>query len=128
MRVVILAAILAATPAAAQQPDDEALNTLLEAPKFEPTLLYTGADTPEDKPVLTSIVNQAIRNIQEMPQPRDPDRVRAVLTTVIEGVENFATEDRRQAYRYCIRIWRATGFQQPSQLFEASDFEILLFF
>lgn len=129
MRRILLALILAiAAPASAQQPDDATLDALLAAPKFEPGPLYTGADTPEDKPLLTTIINQAISDIRRMPGPRSADLVRSRLTTVIADVENFATEDRAQAYRYCIQIWRAAGFTEPSQLFEASDFEVLNFF
>ncbi len=126
MRTLILVMLLAAAPATAQQSDVPTLDTLLAAPKFEATPLYSGVDSPEDKPALAAIINQAIRDIQQLPQPRDPARVRKRLTAVIDNVETFATADRQAAYRYCIQIWRAAGPTEPSQLFEASDFEVML--
>ena len=43
----------------------------------------------------------------------------------VEEVDLFATEDREQAYRYAVRIWRAAGFEEPTGLFGPTDDRVL---
>jgi hypothetical protein len=129
MRVKWIVAILCAASGACTggvaRVDSEKLEALLAAPKFVATARYTGIDTPEDLGPLTAIVNRAISDVLEMPEPRDAGRVRERLRRVGKDVAYFATEDREQAYRYAVQTWRAAGFTSESELFSGSDEELL---
>jgi len=103
----------------------EKLEALLAAPKFVATGWYTGVDTPQDLEPLTAIVNDAISDVLGMPEPRDAGRVRDRLRRIGGDVAYFATEDREQAYRYAVQIWRAAGFTVESELFVGSDEKLL---
>jgi hypothetical protein len=75
--------------------------------------------------LLTSLVNRAIDDVLSFPAPADSTQIRTRLRKLIADVDKFATEDREQAYRYVVRIWRATGFTEPSKLFPVADEKIL---
>jgi hypothetical protein len=104
---------------------ESALGSLLAERKFQPNEWYTGVDTPEDQAPLEDFVNDAIRDVADLPSPVDPAAVRARLEQLIQDVDFFATEDREMAYRYVVRIWRATGLQEESRLFPVSDDRVL---
>jgi hypothetical protein len=59
------------------------------------------------------------------PAPADSTHVRTRLRKLVADVDTFATEDREQVYRYVVRIWRAAGFTEPSNLFPVADAKIL---
>lgn len=101
------------------------LTSLLAAPKFEPDAYYAGVDLPEDKVPLTTIVQDALRDLIAMSEPRDTVRVRQRLARAIEAVDEFATEDREQAYVYLVLAWREAGFTSESGLFAVPDASIL---
>jgi hypothetical protein len=101
------------------------LAKLRQQAKFQPTPCYTGVDVPEDLASLTSAVNSAIADIANQPQPRDPLHVKRRLEQLMQEVDLFATEDREEAYRYVIRIWRAAGMKSESGLFPKSDADVL---
>jgi hypothetical protein len=127
MRLSLLVfALLAACGSAAPPPSNPAaLRSLLAERKFEPGACYTGADRPEDRPALESAVDDAIRDVAAMPSPVDFRAVHDRLERLIRDVDGFATEDRDQAYRYAIRIWRAAGLQGETRLFAMSDARVL---
>ena len=106
-------------------PPPTPLTALLAEKKFQPDKYYTGVDTPEDQVPLASAVDNAIQDIAAMPEPRDADRIRRRLKKLISDVDLFATEDRDMAYRYAIKIWRASGQSGESKLFAAKDYRIL---
>jgi hypothetical protein len=97
------------------------LPALLAAPKFEPDAYYTGVDTPEDKAPLTKAVNDAVRDLIAMPEPRDATAVRQRLALAVTAVEGFATEDREHAHMYLVLAWRAAGFKVESGLLPVPD-------
>lgn len=101
------------------------LQDLRNERKFVPTEMYTGPDAPEDGSQLISIVDAAIDDVIAMPRPLAADVVRSRLQEVIDEVDLFATEDREQAYKYVVRVWRAAGFTQDSQLFPVGDGSVL---
>jgi hypothetical protein len=101
------------------------LQQLRSEPKFRATKFYTGPDAPADGRALTSLVNRAIDDVLSFPAPADSTQVRTRLRKLIDDVDTFATEDREQAYRYVVRIWRAAGFTEPSNLFPVADERIL---
>ncbi|MFM5894920.1 MAG: hypothetical protein ACKOQM_10905 [Novosphingobium sp.] len=129
MRNQILASFassaLLASCATASQTSPSGLEELLQQTKFVRTACYTGVDTPEDLRPLTDAVNSAIRDVSNLAKPRDPDRVKKRLQTLIGEVDQFATEDREESYRYAIRIWRASGFKGESGLFSKKDADVL---
>lgn len=102
-----------------------ALIALLNEAKFQPDQHYTGVDLPEDQAPLEAAVNGAIRDIGTMADPVDADDVRRRLRQLVSDVDLFATADRDRAYIYAIRIWRAAGFRQNSDLFPRSDDDII---
>jgi hypothetical protein len=103
--------LLAGCAQSERRPDRPALLALLRETKFEPHGEYTGVDTPEDRKPLQAAVDSAIADIRTMPDPlrKDP----------------YATEDRDEADRYAIRIWRAAGFREESGLFPVADETVL---
>ena len=123
--VVLLSACTPSLPAKPTATGAASLSVLLAAPKFEPDATYTGADTPEDKVKLTKIVNDAIRDVSAMTEPRDATVVRKRLERAIADVDFFATEDRERAYMYAVRTWRAAGFEDESGLLRAPDAVVL---
>ncbi len=106
-------------------PPRPALAALLAEKKFEPNDYYTGVDEPDELAPLEKAVNSAINDIAAMPEPLDKDAVRERLKTIIYDVDMFATEDRDQAYRYAIRIWRGVGFTEESGLFAVPDERVM---
>jgi len=115
----------AACGKAVPPPANPALTSLLAERKFEPHACYTGADSPEDKPPLEGAVNNAIRDVAAMPSPVERRAVQDRLQQLIRDVDSFATEDRDEAYRYAIRIWRAVGLRGESHLFAVDDARVL---
>jgi hypothetical protein len=101
------------------------LESLRRERKFEPTDLYTGPDTPEDRPRLIALVNAAIDDVMAMPRPLAASAVRSRLRRLIDDGDAFATEDHDQAYIYAVRTWRAAGFTEESGLFPLSDESVL---
>lgn len=101
------------------------LDALLQEEKFEPHGHYSGVDTPEDLEPLQAAVDEAIRDIAALPDPLDRDFVRARLAELVAETDIYATEDRDEADRYAIRIWRAAGFSEESELFPVSDDQVL---
>jgi len=99
------------------------LQQLRSEPKFRATKFYVGPDTPADGRALTALVNRAIDDVLSL--PGDSTKIRARLRKLVADVDKFATEDREQAYRYVVRIWRAAGFTEPSNLFPVTDEKIL---
>lgn len=128
MRLGALAlAFLAACGSAAPPPPPPrpALQALLAVEKFRPSAFYTGVDRPEDQRSLESAVNDAIREIRDLPEPLDNNAVRDRLAALIENTDSFATEDRDEVYRYAIHTWRAAGFIEESGLFALPDDQVL---
>ena len=105
--------------------DPAALRQLRSEPKFRVTKWYVGPDTPEDGRALIALVNRAIDDVLSSPSPSDATQLRNRLRRLIADVELFATEDRDQTYRYVVRIWRAAGFAEESQLFPVADDRVL---
>jgi hypothetical protein len=105
--------------------DTSGLRQLRSEAKFTQTMWYVGPDTPEDGLALTALVNGTIDDVLSLPRPIDGTQIRQRLRKLVDDVDLYATEDREQAYRYVIRIWRAAGFAQESELFEISDEAIL---
>jgi hypothetical protein len=101
------------------------LPALLAAPKFEPDAYYTGVATLADKPSLTKIVDDAVRALIAMPEPRDAMQVRQRLQLAIQAVAGFPAEDRNHAHMYLILAWRAAGFAFESGLFPTPDEQVL---
>jgi len=124
---LLLFAIAAACAGAAPSPpsSNRALASLLAEPKFAPGRCYTGADTPEDRPALEAAVDRAISDVAALPAPVDRRAVHDRLERLIREVDGFATEDRDQAYRYAVRIWRAAGLHGESRLFALPDARVL---
>jgi hypothetical protein len=117
--------LAAACGGAASPPPNSALSALLAERKFQPSACYTGADTPADQPALEDAVDNAIRDVAALPSPAESTAVRGRLQRLIRDVEGFATEDRDEAYRYAIRIWRAAGQRGESHLFAMRDARML---
>jgi hypothetical protein len=105
--------------------DVAALRELRREAKFIATPWYVGPDTPEDGRALTQLVNRAIDDIISLPSPYGAAKIRDRLQKLIADVDLFATEDRDQAYRYVVHIWRAAGFAEESKLFPVSDERVL---
>jgi len=101
------------------------LAALLAAPKFEPDAYYPGVDAPEDRAPLTKIVNDAVRDLIEMPSPRDRIPVRLRLELAVQQLDGFAAGDREHAYRYLVLAWRAAGLAGESGLFSMPDEQVL---
>lgn len=101
------------------------LPALLAAPKFEPDAYYAGVDTPKDKARLTTIVNDAVRDLIDMPSPRDQIPVRLRLELAVQQLGAFATEDREHGYIYIALAWRAAGLSRESGLFSVPDEQVL---
>jgi len=101
------------------------LVALLAAPKFEEDAFYTGVDTPQDRAPLTRIVNDAVRDVIAMPEPRDAVRVRRRLALSLASLDVFATEDREHALMYLVLAWRAAGFVSESGLAGVPDDQVL---
>jgi hypothetical protein len=101
--------------------DMSPLENLRRERKFAPNKMYTGPDTPEDGRQLIALVNAAIDDVIAMPRPLVSDIVRSRLRKLIDDVDLLATEDRDQTYLYVIRIWRAAGFTEESELFARPD-------
>jgi len=101
------------------------LVVLLAAPKFEEDAFYTGVDTPQDRAPLTKIVNDAVRDVIAMPEPRDAVRVRRRLALSLASLDVFATEDREHALMYLVLAWRAAGFVSESGLAGVPDDQVL---
>lgn len=97
------------------------LDAILNEAKFLPHGDYAGADLPEDRAPLQAEVDNAVVAIQAMPRPLQEGAVRGRLAALLKNVEFFATEDREEAHRYAVRIWRASGFRQDSGLFPGGD-------
>ena len=130
----ILAIALALLLTACSDPEPEGakdapispqLESLRQEPKFGPEGYYLGAGAPGDRPALVAIVNEMIDDVAAMPEPRDPDEVRDRIRRLERDVWLFMTEDRERAYYYAVRLWRAAGFTEESELFTASDDEML---
>jgi hypothetical protein len=121
-----LGAALSASCAFSSNLPDDRLAELGRQPKFLPYPCYTGVDTPEDLGPLTGAVDSTVRDIASLRKPRDPAQVRRRLNQLIQEVDLFATEDRDEAYRYAVRIWRASGMKGESGLFPKRDAEVLL--
>jgi hypothetical protein len=49
------------------------------------------------------------------------DTVRSRLRELIDDVDLFVTEDRDQTYIYAVRIWRAAGFTEESEILPVLD-------
>ncbi len=109
----------------ASMADTDALKALRSEAKFQPSPMYTGVDTPEDGPPLTKAVNDALDEVISWPSPIDTDQLRKRLKKLADDVNEFATEDRDETYRYAIRIWRAAGFTNETNLFNRHDDEVL---
>ena len=122
---LLLVILGAACGRAVPPPSSPTLISLLAERKFEPHGCYTGADTPEDRPRLEAAVDDAIRDVGALPPPTDRRAVQARLARLIRDVDGFATEDRDEAYRYAVRIWRAVGLQGESHLLAAPDAQVL---
>ena len=102
-----------------------ALVALLKEPKFQADAYYTGVDLPEDQAPLEDAVNNAINDSSTMADPLDPHVVRRRLRQLVSDVDLFATADRDRAYVYAIRIWRAAGFRENSDLFPRPGDDIM---
>jgi hypothetical protein len=122
LMVLLAACSNAATPPPPPRPSLQAL--LLEK-KFQPSALYTGVDTPEDQRPLESAVNDAVKDINALPEPLEKQAVLGRLSKLIDDTDSFATEDRDQVYRYAARIWQAAGFKEQSRLFAVPDEKVL---
>jgi hypothetical protein len=124
---VAFALILISLPTlnGAKAADMSQLENLRKERKFVATELYAGPDSPEDGRELIALVNTAIDDVMRMLQPLRPDAVRSRLRQLIDDVDLFATEDRDQTYSYAIRIWRAAGLTDESQLFPVPDERVL---
>ena len=83
------------------------------------------ADTPEDGLKLGALVNDAIDDVLSWPAPIGRDQLRTRLRKLAKDVDFFATEDREETYRYAIKIWRAAGFLEESDIFDGRDEFIL---
>jgi hypothetical protein len=105
--------------------DVAGLPELLAAPKFEPDGYYAGVDAPEDKSPLTTIINDAVRDVIAMPAPRDQIPVRLRLQQAVQQLRDFVTEDREHGYMYLVLAWRAAGFQTESGLFPVPDEQVI---
>lgn len=116
---------LSAQPSARLAGPVAGLPALLSAAKFEADGYYTGADTAADKVALTKVVDDAVRDLIAMPEPRDAGQVRARLGQAIEALDEFATEDREHGYMYLVLAWRAAGFQTESGLLGVPDDRVL---
>ena len=117
MRLLLVAVLLMGSCSSAPAPspgDSASLEAIVREEKFRPTTFYPGVDAPEDRKPLEEAVNSAARDVNGLPKPLDPNVVRRRLARLVEEVDLFATEDREQAYRYAVRIWRAAGFRLPS--------------
>jgi hypothetical protein len=101
----------------APPPIRPALAAILRETKFIPHDDYTGADTPEDQKPLRTAVDDAIRDINALPDPLDAGEVRSRLGRLLSETDEYATEDRDEVGRYAVRIWRAAGFKEDSGLF-----------
>lgn len=101
------------------------LPALLAAPKFEPDAFYKGVNEPADKAPLTKAINDAIRDLIAMPEPRDPARARQRLSLAYLAVDEFADRDRKQAAIYLVLAWRTAGFVGESGLLPVTDQEVL---
>ena len=97
------------------------LPALLAAAKFEADGYYSGADTPADKAGLTKIVDDAVRDLIAMAEPRDAGQVRARLGQAVTALGGFAAEDREHGQMYLVLAWRAAGFAAESGLLAAPD-------
>src|SRR5687767_845764 len=107
-------------------PPRPALQELLAEKKFQPIeVFYTGVDTPEDQAPLEQAVDSAIEDVTAMPEPLDKRTALSRLSKLIDDTDSFATEDREEVYRYVVRIWRAAGFQEETNLFGVSDDMVL---
>lgn len=100
------------------RPDLDAL--LLES-KFMARDDYTGAATPEDRASLQRAVDDAIRDILDMPSPLDRESVRNRLIALSTETYFFETEDRDEVARYEVRIWRALGLNDGGDLYPEGD-------
>ena len=127
MKAIILAlALLTGCGSAASPPPPRpALEALLAEKKFQPDIYYTGVDVPEDERPLVDAVNEAINDVRALPEPLDKEAVRDRLSDLIDDTDLFATEDRDQVYRYAVRVWRAAGFTEESQLLAVPDDQVL---
>lgn len=101
------------------------LSALLAAPKFEPNAYYAGVAKPVDKASLTKIVDDAVRALIGMAEPRNPALVRQRLLQPIQSLAGFAAEDREHAHMYLVLAWRAAGFTTESGLFSTPDEQVL---
>ena len=97
------------------------LPALLAAAKFEADGYYSGADTPADRAGLTKIVDDAVRDLIAMAEPRDAGQVRARLGQAVTALGGFAAEDREHGQMYLVLAWRAAGFAAESGLLAAPD-------
>jgi hypothetical protein len=122
---IIAAALLLLLPncgsAAPPPPERPALSEILKETKFTPGSNYTGADTPEDRQPLQDAVDAAIKDISRLPQPLEAALVRRRLSKLLDDTDSNATEDRDEVGRYAVRIWRAAGFKEESELFPVGD-------
>jgi hypothetical protein len=101
------------------------LPELLAAVKFEADGYYTGVDTPADKAPLTKIVDDAVRDLIAMAEPRGEAQVRARLAQAVTALGGFATEDREHGHMYLVLAWRAAGFAGESGLTAVPDEQVL---
>lgn len=101
------------------------LPALLAAVKFEADGYYTGADTAADKVALTRVVDDAVRDLIAMAEPRDAGQARLRLGQAVMALNGFATEDREHGHMYLVLAWRAAGFATESGLFAAPDEQVL---
>lgn len=112
---------LAAEPSARMARPVAGLPALLAAVKFEADGYYLGADTAEDKAQLTNIVDDAVRDVIAMAEPRDAGQVRVRLGQAVTALDGFAAEDREHGQMYLVLAWRAAGFQAESGLLGVPD-------
>ena len=124
--VAVIFLLLASCSGAAIPPlPNAALRALQLEKKFQPDSFYTGVDTPEDQQPLESAVEETIKDVSALPEPRDRAVVRERLSKLMKDTDLFATEDRDQVYRYIVRMWRACGFKEETHLFGVSDDRVL---
>lgn len=88
--------------------------------KFRPDLLsgYAGVDMPEDLAPLTASVDTLIDGVLARADgPVSETDILPLVTTAVEDVDMFATEDRERAYGYFTRVWTILGLKgEPVRL------------
>lgn len=101
------------------------LPELLAVVKFEPDGYYPGVAVPGSRAQLVKIVDDAVRDVIAMPEPRDQIPVRLRLEQAVKLLEGFAPADREHGHVYLVLAWRAAGFQGESGLAPVPDEQVL---